>query len=198
MVPKAAQHGSLYDLLENLEQKEIAVVPRKRMRSARKFILDSDDKENREAKDVDGGVSPPIRVARPPKRLRRRSKAVVSDSEGDIPSFTLGSSEGRRDNSPGHLVSSPPTRGPRRSNRVTKSSRGYIDHQDAGAEDDYNETLDPRDVTIFEDDPYAEEQTDEDKYKSGLETEEQQINQGHHPAKPKTTSRSKRHGQEGS
>jgi hypothetical protein len=170
------------------------IMSRKRTRGARKIILDSNDEENGEAKDVDGGVSPPICVARPPKRLRRRSKAVVSDSEGEIPSFTLGPSEGRRDNSPGRLVSSPPTRGPRRSNRVTKPSWGYIDHQDADAEDDYNKTLDPRDVTIFKDDPYAEEQTDEDEYESGLETEEQQINQGHHPAKTKTTSRSKRPG----
>jgi hypothetical protein len=161
MVPKAAQHGSLYDPLDHVEEKEeeeeeeeedqIVVVPRKRMRDARKIILDPDDEENGEDKDVEGEVSPPIRVARPPKRRRCRSKAVVSDSEGDT--------------------------GPHRSNRVT------------------NKTLDPQDVTIFEDDLYAEEQTDEEEYESGLEMKEQGINQGHHTTNPKTTfRRSKRPG----
>ncbi|PVH94477.1 hypothetical protein DM02DRAFT_661014 [Periconia macrospinosa] len=164
-------------------------LPRKRMR-ARKIILDSDDEVNGEDKDVEGGVSPPIRVGRTPKRLRRRSKAVVSDSEGDTTSFTLGPSEARRDKFPGRLVSSPTSC----SNRVTKASRSYIGRQDADAEDDYNKTLDPQDVTIFEDNPYAEEQTDEEEYESDLEMEEQRINQGHHTAKPKTTSRSKRPG----
>jgi hypothetical protein len=69
------QAGAPHDHVEEKEEHEedqIVVVARKRMRSARKIILGSDDEENGEAKDVDGGVSPPIRVARPPKRLRRR------------------------------------------------------------------------------------------------------------------------------
>lgn len=58
-------------------------------------------------------------------------------------------------------------------------------------EDDPNETLDPQHETLFEDDPYAEEQTDEEEYESDLEIEERRIGQGHRTAKPKTTSRSK-------
>lgn len=206
MVPKAAQHGSLHDPLAHVEKMEeeeedqIVFVPRKRMRCARKIVLDSDDEENGEDKDVEGGVPLPINVARTPKRLRRRSKAVVPDSGDDTASFTLGPSEGRRDKSPDRLVSSPTTYGPRRSNRVTKPSRSYFDRQDADAEDDCNKTLDHQGLTIFEDDPYAEEQTDEEEHESGLEIEEQQINQGYQvispvlTAKPKTTSRSKRPG----
>jgi hypothetical protein len=69
------QAGAPRDHVEEKEEDkedQIVVVPRKRTRGARKIILDSDDEKNREDEDVDGGVSPPIRVARPPKRLRRR------------------------------------------------------------------------------------------------------------------------------
>jgi hypothetical protein len=165
---------------EEEEEDQIVVVPRKRMRDVRKIVLDSDDEEDGEYKNVDGGVPPPIRAGRPPKRLRRRPKAVVSDSEGDTASFTLGPSTARRDESPGRLVSPSTARGPRRSNRVAKPSRSYIDREDADAEDDHNKTLDPQDVTIFEDDPYAEVQTDEEEHESDLEMEEQRIDQGHH------------------
>jgi hypothetical protein len=126
MVQKAAQHGSLYDPLDHIEEKEqeeeeeedqIVSVPRKGMRSTRKIIVDSDDEENGKDKDVEDGVSLPIHVARPPKRLRRRSKAVVSDLEGDTALLTLGPSEGRGDTSSSRLVTPPTTCGPRRSNR---------------------------------------------------------------------------------
>jgi hypothetical protein len=69
------QAGAPRDHVEEKEEDEedqIVVVPRKRTRGARKIVLDSDDEEKGEDKDVDGGVSPPIRVARPLKRLRRR------------------------------------------------------------------------------------------------------------------------------
>ncbi|KAF9696240.1 hypothetical protein EKO04_005875 [Ascochyta lentis] len=203
MVPKAAQIGSStrsFRRKEEEEKDQNVFVPRKRMRYAQKRVLGSDDEENEEDKDVEGGFPLPIHVARPPKRPRRRSEAAVSDSEGDTASFALGPSEERRDKSPDRLVPLPTTYGLRRSNRVTKPSRSYFDLQDADAEDDCNKTLDHQDLTIFEDDPYAEEQTDEEEYESDLEMEEHEINQEYQvnslalTAKPKTTSRSKRPG----
>lgn len=80
-------------------------------------------------KTLGGKISFPIHVARTPKRLQRRSKAVAPDA-----------------------------------------------------------SCNPQDLTIFEDDPYADEHTDEEDYEPDSQPDEQNI-------KPKTTkSHSKRPG----
>ncbi|KAH6615228.1 hypothetical protein C7974DRAFT_403523 [Boeremia exigua] len=53
-----------------------------------------------------------------------------------------------------------------------------LDHVEEEKEEE-DLPLDPQDVTIFEDEPYAEEQNDEEENESGLGTGEQQVSRGH-------------------